>query len=298
MTRKKLLIIDGMALLFRGFYATSFTGNFMLNSKGIPRNGLFGFMNYFTDAIHTFEPTHILCCWDMGSKTFRNELYTEYKSNRQAPPEQLIPQFDLCKDVVTAFQIPNIGIVGYEADDCIGSIAKRYHHEFEITIVSGDKDLLQIVDTNIQVAIMKKGTGNYEVYTSENFFEKLQLRPEQIIDMKALMGDTADNYPGVKGVGEKTALKLLQQFDSVANLLKERDSLTKTMHKKITEYEDDLHISKKLATILTNMEIELDLSLAEWKNDHTSILSFLKDELEFSNTDRWLKKLKNDIQQQ
>ncbi len=298
MTRKKLLIIDGMALLFRGFYATSFTGNFMLNSKGIPRNGLFGFMNYFTDAIHTFEPTHILCCWDMGSKTFRNELFTEYKSNRQAPPEQLIPQFDLCKDVVTAFQIPNIGIVGYEADDCIGSIAKRYHHEFEITIVSGDKDLLQIVDTNIQVAIMKKGTGNYEVYTSENFFEKLQLRPEQIIDMKALMGDTADNYPGVKGVGEKTALKLLQQFDSVANLLKERDSLTKTMHKKITEYEDDLHISKKLATILTNMEIELDLSLAEWKNDHTSILSFLKDELEFSNTDRWLKKLKNDIQQQ
>ncbi|MFC4387568.1 5'-3' exonuclease H3TH domain-containing protein [Gracilibacillus marinus] len=298
MTRKKLLIIDGMALLFRGFYATSFTGNFMLNSKGIPRNGLFGFMNYFTDAIHTFEPTHILCCWDMGSKTFRNELFTEYKSNRQAPPEQLIPQFDLCKDVVTAFQIPNIGIVGYEADDCIGSIAKRYHNEFEITIVSGDKDLLQIVGTNIQVAIMKKGTGNYEVYTSENFFEKLQLRPEQIIDMKALMGDTADNYPGVKGVGEKTALKLLQQFDSVANLLKERDSLTKTMHKKITEYEDDLHISKKLATILTNMEIELDLSMAEWKNDHTSILSFLKDELEFSNTDRWLKKLKNDIQQQ
>ena len=123
MDKKNVLLVDGMALLFRGFFATSFRGNFMRTSKGIPTNGIYQFMRYFLDAVDTFKPSHVICCWDMGSKTFRTELYEGYKANRDAPPEELIPQFDLVKEVVEAFDMPNIGLVNFEADDCIGTLA-------------------------------------------------------------------------------------------------------------------------------------------------------------------------------
>ncbi|KAB8138847.1 5'-3' exonuclease [Gracilibacillus oryzae] len=295
MKSNRLLIVDGMALLFRGFFATSFTGNFMLNSKGVPRNGLFGFLNYFTDAIHTFDPSHVICCWDMGSKTFRNEMYEGYKANRGAPPEELIPQFDLAKEMVEAFQVPNVGIVGYEADDCIGTLAKQLQNQFEVTIVTGDQDILQLVDDNIQVAIMKKGTGNYEVFSSDNFYEKKQLFPRQIIDLKGLMGDSADNYPGVKGVGEKTAIKLLKEYETIDRLLEEKASLTKGMQNKLEQYKEDLAISRKLAEILTDVPLDFSVDTAIWKNDHIQIVRYLRDELEFHNTDRWLKKLNRQL---
>ncbi|MFC4404460.1 5'-3' exonuclease [Gracilibacillus xinjiangensis] len=295
MSEKKLLIVDGMALLFRGFFATSFTGNYMLNSKGVPRNGLFGFLNYFTDAIHTFDPSHVICCWDMGSKTFRNEMYDGYKANRSAAPEELIPQFDLAKEMVEAFQVPNIGVVGYEADDCIGTLAKQLQNEYQVIIVSGDQDLLQLVDEQIQVAIMKKGTGNYDVFSNDNFYEKKQLSPKQIIDLKGLMGDSADNYPGIKGVGEKTAIKLLKEFETIDRMLEERSSLTKGMQKKLEQYEEDLTISRKLAEILTEVPLDFSAETAVWKNDHDQIVRYLQEELEFHNTDRWLKKLSKEL---
>ncbi|SER10130.1 5'-3' exonuclease [Gracilibacillus ureilyticus] len=295
MSDNRLLIVDGMALLFRGFFATSFTGNFMLNSKGVPRNGLFGFLNYFTDAIHTFQPSHVICCWDMGSKTFRNEMYEGYKANRGEAPVELVPQFDLAKELVSAFQVPNVGVVGYEADDCIGTLAKQLQDEYKVTIVSGDQDLLQLVDKQIEVAIMKKGTGNYEVFSNENFYEKKQLSPKQIVDLKGLMGDSADNYPGIKGVGEKTAIKLLKEFETIDRMLEERSSLTKGMQKKLEQYEEELEISRKLAEILTEVPIEFSADTAVWKNDLEQITRFLQEELEFHNTDRWLKKLTKEL---
>lgn len=291
MNKQHVLIVDGMALLFRGFFATAFTGNFMVNSKGIPRNGLFGFLNYFTNAIETFAPSHVVCCWDMGSQTFRNELYDNYKSNRNTPPEELIPQFDLAKEIVSAFDIPNVGVVGYEADDCIGTLAKRLQEEFVVTIVSGDQDLLQLVDRQINVAIMKKGQGNYEVYTMDNFYEKKSLSPLQIIDLKGLMGDSSDNYPGVKGIGEKTALKLLDQYGSIDRLLEEKDSLPKGMQKKLEQYKEDLMISRKLAAIMTDVPIEFAIETAIWKRDRSTIETYLIEELEFNNPVRWLKNL-------
>lgn len=145
-----------MALLFRGFFATSFRGNFMRTSKGIPTNGIYQFMRYFLDAVDTFKPSHVICCWDMGSKTFRTELYEGYKANRDAPPEELIPQFDLVKEVVEAFDMPNIGLVNFEADDCIGTLARIYSKTDEVIILTGDQDILQLVDEGIRVAIMKK----------------------------------------------------------------------------------------------------------------------------------------------
>lgn len=293
MTNKsQVLIIDGMALLFRGgFFATSFTGNFMINSKGIPRNGLFGFLNYFCNAIETFQPTHVICCWDMGSKTFRNDMYKGYKSNRDAPPEELIPQFDLAKDIVSAFQVPNVGVVGYEADDCIGTLAKQLQADHEVTVVTGDQDMLQLVDEQINIAIMRKGQGNYEVFDIDNFYEKRGLTPRQIIELKGLMGDSSDNYPGIKGVGEKTALKLLQQYQTIDNMLEDRASLTKGMQNKLVQYAEDLAISRKLAEIFTEVPLTFSIEDALWNADHCMVHSFLLDELEFKNPERWLSKL-------
>lgn len=265
----------------------------MPSSKGVPRNGLFGFLNYFTDAISRFKPSHVICCWDMGSHTFRNEMYENYKSNRGAPPDELVPQFALAKDLVSAFDVANIGVEGYEADDCLGTLAKQLHKDHQVTIVSGDKDLLQLVDEQITIAIMTKGTGNYEIYDSENFYEKMALAPKQIIDLKGLMGDSSDNYPGVKGVGEKTALKLLREYGSIDCMLANKESLTKGLQNKLEIYKEDLEISRKLAEINTTVPLSCEINECLWKNNHRKISSFLQEELEFSTPGRWLKKLVN-----
>src|SRR5699024_3022667 len=203
-----------MALLFRGFYATAFRGNNMKTSDGVPTNGVYQFLRYFLDALDRFRPTHVICCWDMGSQTFRTELYDKYKANRPTPPQELIPQFDLVKEVIEAFNFPNIGLQHFEADDCIGTLATMYANDHDVMILTGDQDILQLVDTHISVIIMKKGIGNYEVFNHDNFYDKKGIAPWQMVDLKALMGDSSDNYPGVKGIGEKTALKLIQEYGS------------------------------------------------------------------------------------
>lgn len=253
-----------MALLFRGFFATSFRGYYMETEEGVPTNGMFQFLRYFMDATKTFEPTHVICCWDMGSETFRTEIYDGYKANRPAPPEQLVPQFDLIKEVMTAFDLPNIGIKNYEADDSIGTLTNLYKKDHNVLILSGDHDLLQLVDQNVRVAIMKRGQGNYEVYDAENFFEKKGMYPSQLIDFKGLMGDSADNYPGVKGIGEKTAYKLISEYESVDYLLENMDQLTPNMQKRITNDLDMLHLSRKLAEIKCDLPIQCKLDEAEW----------------------------------
>ncbi|QDP40320.1 5'-3' exonuclease [Radiobacillus deserti] len=267
MNRSNILLVDGMALLFRGFYATSYSGNYMVTSKGVPTNGIFGFLKYFLNAIETFQPSHVICCWDMGSKTFRTELYNAYKANRGEPPVELIPQFDLVKEVVEAFDVPNVGVEGYEADDCIGTLAKQFGQDHDVLIVTGDQDILQLVDTNISVAIMRKGQGNYEVFEKDSFTEQKELTPAQIVDLKGLMGDSSDNYPGVKGIGEKTAIKLLKQYDSVDGILLHLDELSKGIKSKIASDLDMLHLSRKLAEIHCEVPVTCSLDAAIWKTD-------------------------------
>lgn len=271
MKMKKILIVDGMALLFRGFYATSFKGNFMINADNIPTNGVFGLLKYLKNAIETFNPTHVICCWDMGSKTFRNELYPAYKSNRGAPPEELIPQFQLSKQVMEILDIPNVGVEGYEADDCIGTLANQYHIEDEVIILTGDQDMLQLVKENITVAIMKKGQGNYAVYQYDNFMEMAELTPEQIVELKGLMGDSSDNYPGVKGIGEKTARKLLQEYGTIDNMLENMEKLPAGLYKKISQDLNMLHLSRKLAKINCVSPVTCDLTKAEWILDKDKV---------------------------
>lgn len=244
-----LLIVDGMALLFRSFYATSVYGQFMINSKGIPTNAVTGLLKHLIAAIDYVKPSHVVCCWDMGSKTYRNELFDGYKANRPEAPVELVPQFDLAREVVEALDIPNLGIEGFEADDCIGTLAKTYETEMKITILTGDKDILQLLNDNVDVLIFQKGIGNYKHYSKQTFMDEFEIEPYMLIDVKALMGDSSDNYPGVKGIGEKTAYKLISQYKSIDVLLESLNDLTKGQKTKIENDLEMLHLSRKLAEI-------------------------------------------------
>lgn len=289
MKKNQVLLVDGMALLFRGFFATSFRGNFMLNSKGVPTNGIYQFLRYLLDAVDKFEPTHVVCCWDMGSKTFRTEMYAGYKANRDEPPVELVPQFDLVKEVVAAFDIPNIGLESFEADDCIGTLARSYaNEENDVLILTGDQDILQLVDDGIHVAIMRKGQGNYEVFTMDNFYDKKGIHPKQIIDLKGLMGDTSDNYPGVKGIGEKTALKLLQEYETIDQLLANMDQLSKGIQTKINNDLEMLHLSRELAGIKCDVPIQCSLDEAIWNMNETKVQEKFA-ELDFGHMNKLLK---------
>ncbi|MGG3562531.1 5'-3' exonuclease [Neobacillus rhizosphaerae] len=253
--KPSLMLVDGMALLFRAFYATAVTGQFMINSKGVPTNGIHGFVKHLFTAVSSFKPTHLAVCWDMGSKTFRTELFPDYKGNRGEAPIELVPQFDLVKEVVAAFDIPNIGLAGYEADDCIGTIAQQAKDFAHVSILTGDQDILQLLDESISVILMKKGYGNYLVHTPQTFFEEKGISPRQMVDLKALMGDPSDNYPGVKGIGEKTALKLLQEFHHIEGIISNLDRLSKSNKTKIEQDLEMLHLSRRLAEIKCDVPV-------------------------------------------
>nr|WP_257721600.1 MULTISPECIES: 5'-3' exonuclease H3TH domain-containing protein [Aneurinibacillus] len=262
--QNKALLVDGMSLLFRGYYAMANRGP-MRAKNGYPTNAVYGFMQYFFDAIMTFEPTHVVCCWDMGAKTFRNEKFAGYKANRSEAPDDLLPQFDLVKEMIASLNVPNVGVPGYEADDVIGSISHTFAKQgAQAIILTGDHDTLQLVEENVHVAIMKKGLSNYKVYTLEALRAEKGLSPVQMIDVKGLMGDASDNYPGVKGIGEKTAIKLITKYGTIENLLSNMDDLTPGLRKKIIESLDMLHLSRELATIVCDVDHKITLDTCVW----------------------------------
>lgn len=285
--KPNLMLVDGMALLFRAYFATAVTGQFMINSKGIPTNAVNGFVKHFLTAVSKFKPSHVAVCWDMGSKTFRTEMYPEYKANRSEAPIELMPQFDLVKEVVSSFDIPNIGITGFEADDCIGTIAKSAREDANVHILTGDQDILQLIDDNIYVILMKKGFGNYLVHSKDTFFEEKGITPKQMVDLKALMGDTSDNYPGVKGIGEKTALKLLSQFQDVEGIVANLHQLTKTQKTKIEQDLDMLYLSRRLAEIKCDVPLQYSLEDALFKFEQDKVLSKFE-EVEMRGLHRFL----------
>ncbi|MBI5972492.1 5'-3' exonuclease [Staphylococcus caledonicus] len=255
---QRVLLVDGMALLFRHFYATSLHNQFMYNSEGIPTNGIQGFVRHIFTAIKEINPSHVAVCWDMGQDTFRNEMYDMYKQNRAAPPDELIPQFNYVKEISEQFGFVNVGVTNYEADDVIGTLAKAYSTDNEVHIITGDKDILQCINDNVEVWLIKKGFTIYNRYTLSRFIEEYELNPLQLIDIKAFMGDSADGYPGVKGIGEKTALKLIQTYGSVDNVLEHLDQLTPAQQKKINNDKENLILSKQLAEIYTEVPIDTE----------------------------------------
>lgn len=282
MTEPKVLLVDGMALLFRGYYANSYGGFIRKTKAGLPTNAVYGFVRYLMDACKTFNPTHIACCWDLGSKTFRTDKFADYKANRPEAPLDMIPQFDLVKEVVSGFNIPNIGVPGYEADDCIGTLSRQLSKHMEVLILTGDHDMLQLVDERVKVIIMKKGASNYAVYDSDKLLEEKQLTAKQFIDLKGLIGDTSDNYPGVKGIGEKTATKLLVEYESIDGILENLPSLPKSVKAKIEADVEMLHLCRELATISCDAPVSCLPDECLWRPDSAKIAKMFA-ELEFNS---------------
>lgn len=286
-SKDTILLVDGMALMFRAFYASAATGYIRRTKAGIPTNAVYGFMRYFWDAVQKFGPTHIACCWDLGSKTFRTEQFSDYKGNRSDAPEELIPQFSMIREVMDSLGIPNVSSPGFEADDCIGTLSSRFGQEMDVLVLTGDHDMLQLVSDRTSVIIMKKGHGNYMVYTPEALMEEKQLTPGQIVDLKGLMGDTSDNYPGVRGIGEKTALKLVQEHGSVEGILANLDQLSKSIRAKIEADLDMLHLSRQLATIRCDIELECAVEACRLELNAAQVVSKFE-ELEMASVSAWM----------
>ena len=277
---QKIILVDGNNLLFRSYYATAYNGNFMKNSKGFPTNALFGFTNMINKIIQEEQPTHMIVAFDKG-KTFRHEKYDTYKDGRIETPEELKLQFPVAKEMLTYMGIKYYEIDNYEADDILGTFAHfcDIEEEFIGTIVSSDKDLLQLISKDIDIKLLKQ--KDYIRYNEQSFKEEYGIDPIRIIDLKALMGDSSDNIPGVKGIGEKTALKLLQQYGSLDNIYQNIDNIKGAIHDKLVLDKDNAYMSYDLATIVKNVPMEINISDVLVKDKDSNALTKLYEDLEF-----------------
>ena len=284
---KKIILVDGNNLLFRSFYATAYQGIIMRNSKGFPTNALYGFINMMNKIIKEEEPSYILVAFDKG-KTFRHDKYLEYKAGRMEMPDELRLQFPKAKEVLDAFGIKHFEIDNYEADDIIGTLAKKVDEEDEFiaTIVSSDKDLLQLISDEVTVKLLKQ--SGYIMMTREEFKNTYQVEPIRMIDLKALMGDSSDHIPGVKGIGEKTAISLLAKYGSLDELYNNIDSVSGKTKEKLLADKDNAYMSYDLATIYRDVPIDFTLEDCKYKFINNDKLRTILEELEFHSL---LKKL-------
>ncbi len=255
---KKMLLVDGNSVLFRAYYATAY-GRPMTTSSGIPTNGVFAFHNMLTKAIDLIQPDSIMVAFDSKKKNFRHEIYEDYKGGRKAAPDELVIQFSIAREYLDAFNICRYEQEGIEADDIIGSMVKKYP-DWDINVLSSDHDLLQVIDDTTSVWLMKSGISEIQEMTKDTLKETMGIEPCQIIDLKGLMGDASDNIPGVPKVGEKTALKLLAQFESVEGVLSHVDEIPGKLHDNLVEHAELALMSKLLATIKVDEDIDVDLS--------------------------------------
>nr|WP_068129319.1 DNA polymerase I [Nosocomiicoccus ampullae] len=252
----KLILIDGNSLAFRAFYGLPL----LSNQSGLHTNAIFGFQKILDKIIREENPTHFLIAFDAGKKTFRHEKYGEYKGGRQKTPPELGEQFAPIRKLIDAYGIKRYEEANYEADDIIGSLSKLADENgMETIIVTGDRDLTQLASEHVTIYFTKKGVTQIDKYTPEFIEEEYGLRPEQIIDMKGLWGDTSDNIPGVPGIGEKTAIKLLKKYDSVEGVYEHIEELKGKQRENLENFKDDAFMSKELATIYRDMTFEFSL---------------------------------------
>ena len=277
---KKIILIDGNNLMFRSYYATAYNGNFMKNSKDFPTNALFGFTNMINKIINEEKPTYILVAFDKG-KTFRHEEYQDYKGGRTETPDELKKQFPVAKNLLTAMGIKYYEIDNYEADDIIGTFAKFCDDEpdFIGTIVSSDKDLLQLISSDVDIKLLK--SHDYIRYNETSFEAEYGIKPINIIDLKSLMGDSSDNIPGVKGVGEKTALKLLQDYKTLDGIYENIDSIKGKLKEKLEYDKENAYKSYHLATIVKDVPLNINIDDTKYEGSNTDKLNQIYEELEF-----------------
>lgn len=258
---KRLIIIDGNSIINRAFYALPD----MSNSEGLKTNAIFGFVRMMFKIIEDYQPTHMSVAFDKKAPTFRHKQYADYKAGRKKMPDELAQQLQPLKDLLDKFNINRLELEGYEADDLIGTVARLgEENDFKVYIVTGDKDAIQLASHKTTTLITKKGVGEVEEYNYNSVLERYEMTPTQFIDLKGLMGDKSDNIPGVPGVGEKTGIKLLKQYSTIENLIEHTDELKGSIKKKIEENKDLALMSKELATIITNVPIEVKLEDLEY----------------------------------
>lgn len=285
--KNKLLLIDGSSLAFRAFFALYNQVDRFVAPSGLHTNAIYGFHLMLNNLIERLEPNHVLIAFDAGKTTFRTEMFSAYKDGRARTPDEFREQLPFIKELIEKLGYNHYELKNYEADDIIGTLDKMAElpeaGDYDVTIVTGDKDLIQLADSNTTVEISKKGVAEFESFTPAYLLEKTGLTPEQFIDLKGLMGDSSDNYPGVTKVGEKTALKLLQEWGSIDNLYENIDSLKKSkMKENLIADREMAYLSRTLATIDTKSPIEIDLVDTLIKPANTEALIKFYDEMGFA----------------
>lgn len=277
----KLVLIDGNSIAYRAFFALPL----LHNDKGIHTNAIYGFTMMLMKLIEEEKPTHMLVAFDAGKTTFRHEVYTEYKGGRQKTPPELSEQFPFLRELLDAYNIRTYELENYEADDIIGTLATKAEKEgFDVVIISGDRDLTQLASERIHVHVTKKGITDMERYTPEYVFEKYGLTPAQIVDLKGLMGDASDNIPGVPGVGEKTALKLLKEYGTVEHVLASLEHISgKKLKENLQKYREQALLSKQLATIHRDVPLTLSLDELAWQSYDAERVAALFQEFGFTS---------------
>lgn len=279
---KKIILVDGNNLLFRSYYATSYSGVIMRNSKGFPTNALYGFINMMNKITEEEKPNYILVAFDKG-KTFRHEKYKDYKAGRREMPEELKLQFPKAKEILDTMGIKHFEIDNYEADDIIGTLAKIVdeENEFIATIISSDKDLLQLISNEVEVKLLKtKGSIRFD---EETFKEYYGTTPIHMIDLKALMGDASDNISGVKGIGEKTAITLLKKYGSLDEIYNNLENIGGKTAEKLETGKEDAYTSFDLATIYREVPISFTLEECIYRGLNTEEYIAILRELEFKS---------------
>lgn len=277
---KRVILVDGNNLMFRSYYATAYSGNIMKNSKGFPTNALYGFVSMMNKIINEEKPEYIAVAFDIG-KNFRKEKYDFYKEGRSATPDELKSQMPIARDILTAMGIKYLELAPYEADDIIGTLARMADEDPEVyaTIVSSDRDLLQLISPVVDVKLLKQ--KDYIRYNPENFLLDWGIEPIKIIDLKALAGDSSDNIPGVKGIGDKTALKLLQEYGSLEGIYDNIENIKGKTREKLETDKENAFMSKEIATIYREVPLDIEFEGIKYLGTNEKELASIYEELEF-----------------
>ena len=277
---KKVVLVDGNNLMFRSYFATLYSGSTLRNKKGFPTNAIYGFVNMINKIISEEKPMYIAVAFDIG-KTFRHEKYDYYKGKRDNTPDELKEQFPIAKQILTAMNIKYFELQGYEADDIIGTFSKKCEQDddFKALIVSSDKDLLQLITDQTEVKLLK--TKDYIRMDYKTFYDTYGIEPIKMIDLKALMGDASDNIPGVKGIGEKTALKLLTTYGSLSSIYEHIDEIKGSVKDKLIQNKDNAYMSYDIATIYKDVPLNVELEELAYIPKDKNELYKIYNELEF-----------------
>ena len=287
---KKVLLIDGNSLMFRAYYATAYTGNLMKTKDGLYTNALFGFVN-MTSKLLNSDVDYAFVAFDAGKQTFRHKEYEDYKGGRKPLPDELREQIPLIKEYLDIVNVKRMESFDYEADDLIATVATRFKENFdEVLVVTGDRDLLQLVDDKVSVGLTKKGVGELDIHNQDNFFEKEGFYPTQLIDYKGIAGDSSDNLPGIKGIGDKTAIKLLNSYNTLEEIYNHLDELTPKTKELFTINKDTALKCKRLATLCRDANIDITLDDIKVKEPKTKELVSFFTRMEFN---QFLKKIKD-----